>query len=234
MDRREGEIMKRLLISLVLFVGAGKYLLAAECVKDTQSARLRDFVNQTFIHGVPFSEAVQFRSNRDVETLTCLLNDPTEQPYLRNVVSVLGMGGNSHARQPLIKFLEQGSGVLPRDAFAAKSAAVVALGFLAPNDPDAMSYLQKSVDPAVWTERGVKWLPPFSTSPQERDADLSKHAILALGLSGDPNAANFLLSLQRGESLRLTSDFDDVIAEALKSNDMIQRHGIVAYEQRTQ
>lgn len=213
----------------VLFCGS---FAAAVCGKDPSTLRLRQFVNQTFIHGVSFAEGSKFSSDRDVQTLECLLNDPEEQPYWRNIATVLGMSGNPRATEPLIKFLESGEGTLSRDSFAARSSAVLALGYLAPKDPTAMAYLRKSTDPDVWDDRGVKWTGPYFASEEERDADLSKHAILALGLSGNPTAAEYLVSLKRGHPIRLSSEFDDVIAEAIKTNEKVQQNGTAAYGER--
>jgi hypothetical protein len=143
------------------------------------------------------------------------------------------MAGNPRATPLLTKFLEQGDGILPREVFAAKSAVLTALGYLAPSDPEAMTYLRNATDPGAWSER-VRWLSPFASNTQERDSYLSKRAILALGLTGDPFASNFLLNLQHGNPVRLSPDFDGVIAEALRTNDKVQHIGIMSYEQRAQ
>jgi hypothetical protein len=210
----------------------GCSLVSASCAKDPNTVRLREFVNQTFIHGVPYTQAQEFRSDRDVEALVCWLNDPEEQPHWRNIATVLGMSGNPHASRPLIRFVETGDGSLSKDIFAAKSAALLALGYLAPKDREVMSYLKASTDPSVWDNRGVQWSAPYGLSTEERDTDLSKYAILALGVSGQPAAAEFLTSLKRGEPVRLSSDFNDVIVEALRTNENVQRTGVAAYEKR--
>jgi len=210
----------------------GCSLVSASCAKGPNVVRVREFVNQTFIHGVPYSQAQEFRSDADVDALVCLLNDSEEQPYWRNIVTVLGMSGNPRASRPLIRFLEAGDGGLSKDIFAAKSAALLALGYLAPKDREVMSYLKASTDPGVWDTRGVQWSAPYGLSTEERDAQLSKYAILALGVSGQPAAAEFLSNLKRGETLRLSSDFNDVIAEALRTNENVQRNGVAAYEKR--
>lgn len=210
----------------------GSFALAADCGNDPNAARIREFVHRSYIHGIPFSQGSQFRSNHDVETLQCLLNDPEEEFYWRNIATALGMSGNPHATQPLINFLESGDDTLSRDSFAGKSAALLALGYLAPSDETAMTYLRASSNPEVWEKRGVKWTSPYTPSKEERDSDLSKHAILALGLTGNPSAAEFLVGLQRGEPVRLTPEFHNVIVEALKTNEKVQRSGTAAYDER--
>lgn len=122
--------------------------------------------------------------------------------------------------------------VIPKNATKAKSVALLALGYLAPTDNEAMTYLRASANLEVWEKRGVKWIGPYSPTKGERDSELSKHAILALGLSGNPSAAEFLVSLQRGEPIRLTPEFDDVIAQAIKTNEKVQRNGAAAYDRR--
>jgi hypothetical protein len=216
----------------IAVICCGCSLAPASCAQDPSTVHLREFVNQTFIHGVPYSQAQEFRSDRDVEALVCLLNDPEEQPYWRNIATVLGMSGNPHASRPVIRFLEAGDRILAKDIFAAKSAALLALGYLAPKDPEVMSYLEASTDPSVWDRRGVRWSAPYGLSTEERDKNLSKFAILALGISGQPAAAEFLASLKRGEPVRLSADFSDVIVEALRTNENVQRTGVAAYEKR--
>jgi len=220
-----------ILVILAEFL-SGSFAIAADCGKDSGAAHIREFVHRSYIHGIPFSQGSQFRSNHDVDILQCLLDDPEEEFYWRNIATVLGMSGNPHATRPLIKFLESGDDTLSRDSFAAKSAALLALGYLAPSDETAMTYLRASSNPEVWDKRGVKWTGPYTSSKEERDSDLAKHAILALGLTGNASAAEFLVSLQRGEPIRLTPEFHDVIVEALKTNEKVQRNGTAAYDDR--
>src|SRR5579864_4869200 len=99
------------LVALILLSSAAY----ASCAKDQEAERVRTFVNQGFIHGVPSSEAKQFNSDRDIETLVCQLRDPEESLYWSNIITVLGMRGNSKATDPLINFINNGDGTISEE-----------------------------------------------------------------------------------------------------------------------
>jgi hypothetical protein len=99
-----------------------------------------------------------------------------------------------------------------------------------------MSYLKASAEPEKWTSRDIKWSAPGQSDTEEalaqRNDDLARHAILGLGLSGDPSAAIFLSQLSKKEILQTKADFRNVIAQALQTNDEVQKVGIAAYSER--
>jgi hypothetical protein len=206
----------------------------SQCV--AHNSPLAAFVHQGFVHGVQYSEASKYGTDDDVDILACMLRDKQEEFYHRNIVVVLGFSRNPRATQHLISFIESGNGVLTRNGYAARSAALMSLGYLATVDPRAMSYLKASAEPEKWTSRDIKWSAPTQPDTEEgsaeRNDDLARHAILGLGLSGDPSAAKFLSQLSKKEALQMRTDFRTVIAQALQTNDEVQRRGIEAYSAR--
>ncbi len=218
--------------------------VAALCVipfaAHAQEMDIRDFVRQTFIHGVPYEKARQYGGDA-VPTLLELLRDPEAGSYRANVVTVLGMIGDPRAVTPLIGYLEADGvddGKLTTQAYAAKTSVLFALGYVAhaSGDARALRYLSRSVDPATWSERGIKWMPPFFDDPRQRDFELGKLAILGLGLSGKPEAADVLQRLQRPDTrkkMELPKEYagqiDNVVSEALKAYGEIAEEGMAAY-----
>lgn len=94
---------------------------------------VRQFVRQDYIHGIPPDVASSFRSNANVEILTQMLSDSRESQYWSNVAVTLGLIGNERTLEPLVAFITRGTGTLAPEQYKAKSAAVVALGFLTRN-----------------------------------------------------------------------------------------------------
>src|SRR3954470_18164242 len=90
---------------------------------------VRAFVQQTFIHGVPYEAASKFKPS-DVPILLALLADPAAEAQWANVVSTLGMIGDAQAVGPLIAFVASGQGQLSPVQYTAKTSAVMALGYI--------------------------------------------------------------------------------------------------------
>lgn len=185
---------------------------------------VRDFVQQTFIHGVPYEEASRYGSSA-VPTLLAMLRDPAEEQYWPNIVVVLGMIGDEQAVEPLISFIQsfiQPSGQDER-------ADVAWLHHQQDGQSEALNYLRESVRPETWTERFVAGIAPFQASMAERNNDLSTHAILGLALSGRPEAAEILRSLQQPTGTDAQGAFQaqvsDLVSEALKENQKISSEG---------
>ena len=223
----------RLCVVLSMSV-VGSAVAQSQCV--AHDSPLAAFIHKGFVHGVRYSESSKYRTDDDVDLLACMLRDKQEEFYYRNIVVVLGIGRNPRATQHFISFIESGDGVLTRNSYAARSTALMSLGYLATVDPRAMSYLKASAEPEKWTSRDIKWSAPGQSDTEEalaqRNDDLARHAILGLGLSGDPSAAIFLSQLSKKEILQTKADFRNVIAQALQTNDEVQKVGIAAYSER--
>lgn len=198
---------------------------------DPSAQKLRRFIHQKFIHGVPFGEASLYNTDDDVELLASLLSSREEEFYWPNIVSVLGMGRNPHATSALITFIEKGEGKLSVQEYRAKAAAVIALGYLASRDANALAYLSESLEPEAWSSR-LKWLPPYKYGVAERDLQFIRHAVQGLGLSGDLKAEKLLTRLRRTNSLgtfEMDRSFRELVDGALKANKAIRTYGLEAY-----
>jgi HEAT repeat protein len=146
------------------------------------------------------------------------------------------MIGDERAVDPLIAFIEDDyEGGLSREQYAAKTSALMALGYLInkTGNQEALDYLVDSLAPETWVARDVAGIAPFQVSTTERNRDFSKHAVLGLALSGHPQAAQALRSLQQPAATEAQGTFQaqvsDVVSEALKEHQSISRLGLADY-----
>jgi hypothetical protein len=194
------------------------------------------FVRQVFIHGVPYEDAVQFDSS-NVPKLVAMLADPDEKPYWANIVVVLGMIGGEQAIDPLIAFIEAGSSETSREVYAAKTSAIMSLGYVLnkTGSQRVMDYLVKGLDPVTWTTRNAVSMAPFQSNLDERNVDFGKYAILALALSGRPEAATALQALQQArptapvETREFQVQVSDLVSDAIAENRKIAEKGLLRY-----
>jgi HEAT repeat protein len=199
---------------------------------------IRKFVGQTFIHGVPYEEATQY-GTETVPSLLAMLGNATEGKHWSNIVIVLGIIGDEQAVEPLIAFIEaNGKDRLLREHYTAKTSALMALGYLInkTGNEKALNYLAESVKPEIWASRSSLGIAPFQANIAERDIDFSKHAILGLALSGRPEAAQVLRSLQQPpmeggtEAQRaFRVQVSDMVLEALNEHERISTRGLLEY-----
>lgn len=200
-------------------------------------ADIKDFVRQFFIHGVPYETSMRY-GLQAVPTLLDMLADPHEEQAWRNIVIVLGMLGDERALTPLITLIEQNpEGELDYLQYDAKTNAIFGLGYLVnkSGNQKALSYLQEGLNPSAWTARGITWTSPEHETAAERNRDLSRVAIIGLGLSGDPSAAEALRALLTAAPTPTGSGFrqqmSGVIWEALRANRRIAEEGLARYYQ---
>ena len=120
--------------------------------------------------------------------------------------------------------------------YRAKTSALMAMGYLVnrTGNQRALSYLQESARPEAWAQRDVKGIAPFQASTSERNVDLSKHAILGLALSGRPEAAQTLRSLQQPGGTDAARSFQaqigDLVSEALNEYQKMSSQGLAEYD----
>jgi HEAT repeat protein len=199
---------------------------------------VRDFVRQVFIHGVPYEQASRYDASA-MPTLLAMLRDPAEEQYWANIVVVLGMIGDERVVEPMISFIQSDpgpAGLLSPAQYRAKTSALMALGYLVnrTGNQRALNYLQESARPEAWASRGVAGTAPFQASTTERNLDLSKHAILGLALSGRPEAAQTLRSLQQPAATAAARDFQaqvgDLVSEALNEHQRVSSQGLAEYD----
>jgi PBS lyase HEAT-like repeat-containing protein len=201
---------------------------------DVRSMDIKEFVRQTFIHGVPYEEASRYPPDV-VPTLLEMLKDRAEEPHWPNIVVVLGMIGDERALDPLIAFIEQGGGTLSAAHYRAKTSAIMSLGYLInkTGNRKALDYLARGLVPEAWAARAAASRAPYQATTIERNRDFAKHAILGLALSGHPEAAQALRSLQQpavNESQRrFRAQVSDLVAQALKEHQQISSRGLADY-----
>ena len=93
--------------------------------------------------------------------------------------------------------------------------------------------MKAGLDPSVWAERGITWTSPEPVTVTERNRELSRIAIIALGVSGDPSAKEALRALLAPAPTATEREFREqmsgVISEALKANQRIAEDGLATY-----
>jgi HEAT repeat protein len=171
-----------------------------------------------------------------VPTLLDMLADPKEDRAWKNIVIVLGMLGDERAMAPLISLIEQSAGgEITHSQYEAKKAALLGLGYLInkAGNERALRYLRGGVVPSVWPQRGVSWASPNHETATERNRELSRLAIIGLGLSGNPSAEDALRELLAPAATATETAFREqmsgVISEALKANQRISDEGLAEY-----
>jgi hypothetical protein len=228
--------MLRVVLLVASFLGAHVLSGVEAWAANTQPSDIRQFVHQTFIRGVPYGEAVRFDPATAVPALLAMLADHTEEAHWPNIVVTLGMLGDDRALGPLIQFLERdgAGGPLPQTQYAAKTSVLLSLGYLVnkTGNQRALSYLKDSLQPDVWRMRQVNWVSPYHNTV-ERNLQLSKMAVIGLGLSGYPSAAEALRSLQAPPTTEVGRRFNAVISEALSAHEAISKEGLAAYDRRS-
>jgi hypothetical protein len=219
-------------VSMLEFSSTGAETPVTEPATD-----IRTFVRQLFIHGIPYKEVMRYDDSA-VSTLLYMLADPQEKQFWSNIVFVLGMLGNERAVAPLISFIERNpTEKLDYSEYDAKVNAVFALGYLINKNAnrDAMAYLEEGLDPSTWSNRGITWSAPDEATELQRNRELSRAAIIALGLSGNRAGEQALRELARPAPTAAASAFREemsrVISEALKANERIAKEGLARYYQ---
>lgn len=226
---------------------AASLLLSALCLMNTGAAPqagspmdIREFVRQTFFEGVPYDEANRFDSTV-VPVLLGTLADPKEESNWSNIVVVLGIIGDERAVDPLIALISRGEAqeTLSHPQFVARTSALISLGYLVNKSKNAkaLAYLKESLDPGVWEKRKVAWRSPHHANADDRNIQLSTAAVLGLGLTGDPSAAEALRKLQQPAATDVGKKFQaqasSAVAEALSANEKIAKEGLSAYYRKT-
>src|SRR5574341_2149108 len=162
-----------------------------------------------------------------------MLQSPAEEAAWANIVVTLGMIGDDRAVEPMIAFIEAGGqATLSRPQYAAKTSAVMSLGFIVNKTGNrrALDYLKAGLAPDAWGAKLAPAIASFHAARAERDRDFSKYAILGLALTGKPEAADALRELRRPAAGTAPSAFavqvDDLVSEALNDHAAIAAKGL--------
>ena len=238
--------MKKLFITfcVISFVVLGYQssflaLVEGDRSDDPELMDIRDFVRQTFIHAVPYEEAAKYGPGV-VPVLLEMLNNPAEEEHWANIAVTLCITGDERVVDPLIAFIGKDvPGTLSRSHYAAKTSAVMAMGYLInkTGNEKALAYLKDSLKPEVWEERKTTWTSPYHAATTDRNLRLNKMAILGLALSGHPAAAEALRSLEKPPTTEAGKEFQaqvsDVVSEALSAHEMISKEGLASYYRKS-
>lgn len=203
-------------------------------VSSTAALPLKEFVKQTFPHGVPYAEAKAYGATA-LPALRGMLADPALTPHWPNIVIVMGINGDKSTFAVLRKHLERkGEGILQLGDYDSRIFALAAMGYnannLKPGNQNIIKYLTASTDPKTWQAKKLKWRSPSHAVPTEAAVtdDLVGQAILGLALSGDQKAAAALEAMiaNPAKAAVMTAP---ALQESLSSNRSIASKGLVAY-----
>lgn len=195
------------------------------------------FVSRIYAGGVPFDEARKLDSTA-VPTLRTLLKDPKQERFWPNVVRTLGIIGDKVACLELIGLLERDvESEFSPALYRAKTGVIFSLAYVVERDRSAtvaLQYLIDSIDPAVWARkkpkgRGLKWKGSYHPTPEDRDRHLSKIAILALGLTGDPRAMEALEKPPTKGGRKFFEQAANVVLTAQNAHKIVAKDGLAAY-----
>jgi hypothetical protein len=189
------------------------------------SGTLRDIVRSPFIDEVPYA-MISRHDPSELPALVSMLHDPTEQNSWANIATVLGLAGDGDTGRILKDFIESDpADVDASSVFRSKAAAVVALGYLLNrnDDPNARAFLLDTAHPYAWQQAGP-WIGQTTETRQSRIDGLQDSRLVALALSGRPEAGRVLESLapseRRGKQL-----IDDLMQTYFK----VKQRGLAAY-----
>jgi len=189
----------------------------------TSEESVAGFVQQRFIHSVPYVEAHQL-GPRALPILIELLEDARYKASWANVALTISYIGEPEGFEPLRSFImDRFHGEVDLETFQALGTAQTTLGPLAAHSPAALRFLMNGVNPDYWRE--LPWT--FRTyQGAERDLAMSRWSITALSHTGTPQAGLLLEELSR----KPYSDRQrDVITEGLARHRVIAAKGIERY-----
>jgi hypothetical protein len=203
----------------------------AAAVISNPALSVEDFVHKIYIHGVPFRTGRTYTSKADVEKLGQILHDPSQQAFWANAATTLGMVATPDASAQLASFISQGSGILSPDAYRAKSSAIIAMGYVLGQSgrQPPLQYLQQKANPDSW--QTVGWSSPFTTDTKQRNLQLARSAIAALGFSGNSKAQSILKSIKPSHNRipPAKDEFSQSLSQALDENRKVRSVGFDKY-----
>ena len=153
----------------------------------TLEQRVADFIEGTYVHGVPYDEARTLGAAAVPILVGLIKTQPADRS---NILTVLGMLGGSDAELALKDFVRSGSGNLADEEVELRLDALTALGYAAnvATTDATLNYLIGGLQPATWPDLPT-WRLPSGGDPS---AQLRQRSIAALGLSGKTEALSAL------------------------------------------
>ena len=197
---------------------------------DPPAGTLRDLVRTSFIDSVPYSFIAKHDPS-EVQSLVSMLHDSTEQNSWANIATALGILGGPEIGQVLKEFIEaEPVGVAPPTIVRSKAAAVIALGYLLNKngDPEVLQYLAARAQPRTWASSGA-WLGQTAEARQVYAEGLSETAMIALALSGRPEAGPALQQAIGGLPNRQVDRNRQFMQHLAETHSRVQQEGLAAY-----
>ena len=197
---------------------------------------VREFVSQIYFHGLPLDIAAEYGS-RDEQVLVEMLIDPLLLSFHENIGLTLGMIGDTRSTEAMIEYIDAGGapGDDSRQAYKGVVGAIVGLGYLAgqTGDDRAVGYLIEAAQAAQPAQRMQRLTAQAGGNAAALRSDISRYAILSLGVTGEAQAETFLRNVQRSPQLldieQPPRDLDVILRQSIDTNLRVKRIGIESY-----
>ena len=154
---------------------------------------LDSFVLRHYFEGIPYDEARAFGVTA-LPRLRQLLDDPSHRDFQANIVSMIGIVGGEGAADTLIGYVNANQErTLDPATYRGAVTAVMALGLVANvGDANALSFLAAKA-------LALAAAAPASGTLRLEAVTVGQQAVLGLGLSGRPEAAQVLTQLRNAQ-----------------------------------
>lgn len=192
-----------------------------------------DFVQQTFIEGLPYMEASMY-SEDDLPVLIDLLSQHQYIDYWGNIVAVMSVIGSQEAVDAVIDFIENDPmGDLGEVHYKAKKTALYGLGYAIHKNKNkkAREYLVASLNLDIWKMRNISNMAERHASINERNLDLSKSALFGIALSGTIKTNQILKDLEKKDKKdsKIKAHVEKYLPQLILENEKIKKDGLVKY-----
>lgn len=169
--------------------------------------------------GLPYAQIRRY-GPAAVPCLRALLDNEADKQYWPNAVGAIGIIGGPGAAGALIAYIDASRGrTLEPDVYRAALTAVAALGYVANGgDARAMGYIADAA-------RRSGEASPDTGDLRLAPSAIGVQAILALGLSGRPEARTVLEDMQRSGDAAMR----ERAAESLRTLEHVAKVGLAAY-----
>ena len=177
---------------------------------------LERVVDKTYLAGMP-AGVMASEGAAAAPHLLAMLDAEDHPARRRNIIRALGFTKHDAAIESLLDGVFSPQGRLTHDQFAAVAESFLALGRLSRSDATgtALQFLMDGADPEFWRRADLTW----SYGPYQGpslDALLARLAVMAMGVSADGAALDYLRSLrQPGDDSRWAAEWVDQIDEAI-------------------